>query len=577
MADYYPLIAKAVAGLEKSTGEARRTLYERARGALVAQLRSVTPALSESDITRERLALEEAIRKVEADAARRARLESAAGKRSTEPPPRSGGSGGPTRASGQDRGGGGNGPTPAEGEQAAARPPAGRRGFADRGSLRDQGLKGFRDVVTDTESLGDATAQASKSAREAFAAASPTRDAPRMEPHLEPEELRPPPRRPLRPPPREPPVAPADDGTAARKREPPLLREAARGEPPKPSGDDQPPPWAGARRRAAEPPGPALPPGILPDEEQGVETGRNLASEERGQPPYRDAVAEGEASHRPFPYGPKEGPEDSGTGFAGGLSNVFANRGVLVGAAALILVLCLAGILFWQWPTISGLFKRTDVATAPSAPATAPASQSKLTDRIGAPGAASEGKPGEAANVAQRVVLYEEDPTNRSGKRHVGTVVWHLDSATAGPGQAADPVIRADIEIPDPHITVKWSLRRNTDKALPASHTIEIMFTLPPDFPNGTIANVPGILMKQAEQTRGLPLAGLSVKVTANFFLIGLSSTEADQKRNIELLKERTWFDVPIVYSNGRRAILAIEKGNPGDRVFNQAFAAWGE
>ena len=38
MADYYPLVAKAIAGLEKNTGEARRALYERARTALVAQL-----------------------------------------------------------------------------------------------------------------------------------------------------------------------------------------------------------------------------------------------------------------------------------------------------------------------------------------------------------------------------------------------------------------------------------------------------------------------------------------------------------------------------------------------------------
>src|SRR5215470_17630945 len=73
MADYYPLIARAVAGLEKNTGEGRRVLYERARTALVTQLRGVVPALSESDITRERLALEESIRKVEAEAARQSR------------------------------------------------------------------------------------------------------------------------------------------------------------------------------------------------------------------------------------------------------------------------------------------------------------------------------------------------------------------------------------------------------------------------------------------------------------------------------------------------------------------------
>src|ERR1700674_1188191 len=73
MADYYPLIARAISGLDPSApGESRRALYERARAALIAQLRSVQPPLSESEITRERLSLEEAVRKVESEAARRA-------------------------------------------------------------------------------------------------------------------------------------------------------------------------------------------------------------------------------------------------------------------------------------------------------------------------------------------------------------------------------------------------------------------------------------------------------------------------------------------------------------------------
>src|SRR6202040_1704072 len=68
MADYYPLIARAIAGLDPSApGESRRALYERARAALVAQLRSVEPPLSESEVTRERLSLEEAVRKIETE------------------------------------------------------------------------------------------------------------------------------------------------------------------------------------------------------------------------------------------------------------------------------------------------------------------------------------------------------------------------------------------------------------------------------------------------------------------------------------------------------------------------------
>ena len=70
---------------------------------------------------------------------------------------------------------------------------------------------------------------------------------------------------------------------------------------------------------------------------------------------------------------------------------------------------------------------------------------------------------------------------------------------------------------------------------------------------------------------------GAAAKVTSGYFLIGLSAVEGDMQRNIQLLKERGWFDIPIVYNNGRRAILAIEKGTPGDRAFDEAFKAWGQ
>ncbi|HKS20575.1 MAG TPA: hypothetical protein VJS63_15330, partial [Bradyrhizobium sp.] len=80
MADYYPLIARAIAGLDPNApGESRRALYERARAALIQQLRGVQPPLSESEITRERLSLEEAVRKVESEAAQRAREASRSG------------------------------------------------------------------------------------------------------------------------------------------------------------------------------------------------------------------------------------------------------------------------------------------------------------------------------------------------------------------------------------------------------------------------------------------------------------------------------------------------------------------
>jgi hypothetical protein len=176
---------------------------------------------------------------------------------------------------------------------------------------------------------------------------------------------------------------------------------------------------------------------------------------------------------------------------------------------------------------------------------------------------------------AQRVVLYDEDPSNPQGKRYDGQVLWRTDQVGGSNGQPNDIAVRADIDIPD-KFKMTFLIRRNNDSS-PASHTAELTFVLPPGFAEGGIDNVPGILMKSYETARGTALAGRSVKVTDGFFLLGLLNVEADRNRNIQLLKERPWFDILLVYTNKRRAIIALDNGVPGDRAFNEAFAAWGQ
>lgn len=70
MIDYYSLIAKAVTSLQGR--EVRRAVYERGRIALREELKAVRPSLRQTIITKEMLAFEEAIRKVEAELLRRA-------------------------------------------------------------------------------------------------------------------------------------------------------------------------------------------------------------------------------------------------------------------------------------------------------------------------------------------------------------------------------------------------------------------------------------------------------------------------------------------------------------------------
>jgi hypothetical protein len=190
----------------------------------------------------------------------------------------------------------------------------------------------------------------------------------------------------------------------------------------------------------------------------------------------------------------------------------------------------------------------------------------------------------------QKAVLYE-DAASPEGKRYVGSVLWSTDpvegpepgstrsflSSLFGGSSTLDVSIsiRADVQVPERKFAMTWVLFRNTDKNRPASHIVEIIFKLPADFPPGGIQSVPGFMMKQAEQTPGTPLPSTAVKIASGHFRIALSRSEAEKERNIQLLKRLPWFDIPVVYNNSKRAIIAMEKGAPGERVFAEAFRVW--
>jgi hypothetical protein len=542
MADYHPLIARAVEGLGTSSGEARRSLYERARAALVAQLRGIDPPLSEADITRERLALEDAIRKVEAEAVRRSRAEPrpappplrpnppAPRTQAPSPPSPPARPASPPRRERVSPPFGEAPPTPRpemqqteppplrepsnfpadEADNPSAQPSARSRLLNARTSpVTRDGMKGFRNVVNEVDDLGAASAQSAKSARD-------TRDS---------------------------------YGSPS---------------PQQYSDDDELPPMRGR----VEPHFAADDSDILEDAPQmrTLEPSYDMEDEDAAfPPPGARTQARISEDHYEEPRPPR------------------SYRGIAQLVAMVIIFGALVAMTSWQWTNITHLYQFfSHLRSRQSQTAQAPAAEPKFPGRVPQdqggsqlPGAGTASNQAGPA-VAQRVVLYQEDPNNPQGKQFVGSAVWRTDTVSPGTGLAPELEVRADIEIPEQHMTVTWTLRRNTDQALPASHTIEIMFNLPPDFSGGGVANVPGVLMKESEQARGTPLAGLAVKVTNGFFLIGLSAVDADLQRNIQLLKQRPWFDIPIVYNNGGRAILALEKGPPGDRAFADAFAAWG-
>ena len=104
---------------------------------------------------------------------------------------------------------------------------------------------------------------------------------------------------------------------------------------------------------------------------------------------------------------------------------------------------------------------------------------------------------------------------------------------------------------------------------------MEINFTVNDAFIGGSIAGLPGVLLKNEELVQGTPLVGASARVVGNSFLFALSSSPADEATNKDLLTSRKWMDLAIIYATGKKAIITLEKDDKTEQLFSQVFDAW--
>ncbi|CDZ40439.1 hypothetical protein NOJ28_10875 [Neorhizobium galegae] len=226
---------------------------------------------------------------------------------------------------------------------------------------------------------------------------------------------------------------------------------------------------------------------------------------------------------------------------------------------------------------------------APGAPAAAPrapngsanAAPAQTPPAVPAPNAATppasppSAAPANAPAVAgEKMFLYEERIGQTAPTAIDGSVSWSLQRE-AGANGRQEPVVQGRINVPGRGLTALMTFKRNTDPSLPASHLVEIVFAVPPDFEGGAIESVQRIAMKASEQDRGNALIAVPAKITDDFHMIALNDFPDARSTNLELLRSRNWIDIPIAYRNGRRALLTLQKGPEGERAFNDAIREW--
>jgi hypothetical protein len=565
MAEYYTVLRRAIAGIDPNVPETRRAVYDKARNALIGQLKAVDPPLTTAEISRQRLELEEAIRRVEREAA--------AGVSVPMPQPVAGrGAPPPSHLEAAE-------PAismPPAHDFEPAPPPSPQEVF--RRAIQEAGMRGAQTGAARPE-----YARYEGSAAPDLRSQVPARDrAPPPEParrHEPPDRM----------------AQPVRSGDPARY-QPPAYRQRG------PQQEPYRPPLPAHEEYDAEP-------RLAPEYDQDWD-----AQQAAVQPAKPDRRAAAQAAPEPrqsrrrgYSVPPPEDTEER--------QPRRSRLGAVILTVLILAVLGGVGVFAWtQRSMITDLLAGFDSGSgggknkpvlppSPDEAAAAAADSGKNTDRLlpgeapppgsdvrvvaaeplpggetadgTSPALAVASAPTAGTGGGQKAILYEEPVGGEGGEATVQAIDANVTWRFVGDGPNG-PEVEANLEVPARDMTIRFSLHKNADDTLPASHLIEVVVDTPADFPGQSIGSIPRIVLKPTEGARGQPLVGAAAKVADGFFWIALSAAESDIAANLSLMRERNWIDLPFVYENGQRAILTFEKGPDGEAAFRQAFAAWG-
>jgi hypothetical protein len=155
-----------------------------------------------------------------------------------------------------------------------------------------------------------------------------------------------------------------------------------------------------------------------------------------------------------------------------------------------------------------------------------------------------------------------------------GSARWRTRIEGAASGSHST-VITLDLLIPERSLAMMMAIRRDAGEDAAMTHLLEFKFSDRRGTPIDGIAGLGNILMKEVVGSRGSALAGLSIKVAPGVFLFGLSAERDDARHNAEALRALSRLDILVKFADGSAAIISLNKGASGERVFGAVLADW--
>ena len=162
--------------------------------------------------------------------------------------------------------------------------------------------------------------------------------------------------------------------------------------------------------------------------------------------------------------------------------------------------------------------------------------------------------------------------TDNKGKQQKlsGNVEWTLAPPHSLKNPLDETALIGNFTTDDGKLGVKMTIRKNYRDNLAATHLIDLSFNESKDFDGGLVVEVKGMYYGDKPNILNKQATTIIADLFDNNYVVSLRDDRDNKSNNEDFLKKSAVIGTHVVFTDGKKAVFMLDKGEAGNKIFSQ-------
>lgn len=162
--------------------------------------------------------------------------------------------------------------------------------------------------------------------------------------------------------------------------------------------------------------------------------------------------------------------------------------------------------------------------------------------------------------------------TDNKGKQQKlsGNVEWTLAPPHSLKNPLDETALIGNFTTDDGKLGVKMTIRKNYRDNLAATHLIDLSFNESKDFDGGLVVEVKGMYYGDKPNILNKQATTIIADLFDNNYVVSLRDDRDNKSNNDDFLKKSAVIGTQVVFTDGKKAVFMLDKGEAGNKIFSQ-------